>query len=213
MKLYAVKEGRNPGIYETWEECKEQVHNYSGAVFKSFESKEEAERYLSTNQPQEINDALPYAYIDGSYSKKNSCYGWGGYISSCGEIHIIQGKGNASDYLKYRNITGEVKGTLEVITMAISLGISEINLYFDYAGIEQWANQNWTCKNALSQFYQRYYLQMCSQVKINFCHVKGHTGVEGNEIADLLAKEAVGADLRKKDISLLQEFRKKGATQ
>ncbi len=29
-------------------------------------------------------------------------------------------------------------------------------------------------------------------MKINFEHVKGHSGIEGNELADRLAKEAVG---------------------
>ena len=35
-KFYAVKEGKKPGIYHTWDECKEQVNGYSGAVYKSF---------------------------------------------------------------------------------------------------------------------------------------------------------------------------------
>ena len=28
-KFYAVKEGKKPGIYHTWDECKEQVNGYS----------------------------------------------------------------------------------------------------------------------------------------------------------------------------------------
>lgn len=43
---YAVARGCNPGIYGTWSECKEQVENYRGAVFRKFESKSEAEEYL-----------------------------------------------------------------------------------------------------------------------------------------------------------------------
>ncbi len=43
QKYYVVWQGHNPGIYSTWEECKEQVHNYTNASYKSFESKAEAE--------------------------------------------------------------------------------------------------------------------------------------------------------------------------
>lgn len=46
-KFYAVKNGRKTGIFETWAECKEQVHGFKGCKFKSFLSYEEAEEYLT----------------------------------------------------------------------------------------------------------------------------------------------------------------------
>ncbi len=49
-KYYAVKEGRIPGIYENWDLCKQQTDGYSGAIFKSFKTKEEAQAYLSEEQ-------------------------------------------------------------------------------------------------------------------------------------------------------------------
>lgn len=39
---YVVFEGRKPGIYRTWEETKEQVHQFSGNDYKGFDSIEEA---------------------------------------------------------------------------------------------------------------------------------------------------------------------------
>lgn len=45
-KIYAVKRGRQTGLFNTWDDCKAQVHGYSDAAFKSFESVEEAEAYL-----------------------------------------------------------------------------------------------------------------------------------------------------------------------
>ena len=35
-KYYAVKNGRQTGIFESWAECEEQVKGFSGAVYKSF---------------------------------------------------------------------------------------------------------------------------------------------------------------------------------
>ena len=210
MKYYAVKAGRTPGVYESWKECQQQTQGYSGADFKSFTSKEEAEQYIAqTEEKAPIKENLPFAYIDGSFSKKKALYSWGGYINDHGNIYILQGTGSAADYMQYRNITGEVRGALDVMQKSIELGIPEINLYYDYAGIGQWADGNWKCKTKLSQFYQSYYMKRRDRIKVNFIHVKGHTGIEGNEIADYLAKEAAGAKLRKKDIEALKAFREK----
>ena len=43
---YAVRVGRVPGIYRTWEDCKAQTTGISGAQFKGFSSLDEAERFL-----------------------------------------------------------------------------------------------------------------------------------------------------------------------
>jgi Predicted double-stranded RNA/RNA-DNA hybrid binding protein len=39
---YVVWEGKTPGVYETWEEAREQVHGYRGAKFKKFKTIEDA---------------------------------------------------------------------------------------------------------------------------------------------------------------------------
>lgn len=44
--FYAVKEGRVPGIYKTWAECQEQVSGFSGALFKGFETEQEALEFM-----------------------------------------------------------------------------------------------------------------------------------------------------------------------
>ncbi len=38
MKYYTVWVGRHPGVYDTWEDCQEQIKNFPGAKFKSFSS-------------------------------------------------------------------------------------------------------------------------------------------------------------------------------
>ena len=45
-KFYAVRKGRQPGIYEDWEACKTQVDGFAGAQYKSFSTREDAARYL-----------------------------------------------------------------------------------------------------------------------------------------------------------------------
>ncbi|MDE6555086.1 MAG: ribonuclease H family protein, partial [Lactobacillus sp.] len=50
MKYYAVKTGRTPGVYRTWEDAKKQVDGFSGAEYKSFEKITDATEYLNWNK-------------------------------------------------------------------------------------------------------------------------------------------------------------------
>lgn len=50
QKFYAVKVGRVPGIYRTWEECKAQTDKYPCNAYKSFVTKKEAEAYMKDNK-------------------------------------------------------------------------------------------------------------------------------------------------------------------
>ena len=46
-KYYAVKKGKVPGIYFNWNDCKAMVDGYQGAVYKSFKTIEEAEKFIN----------------------------------------------------------------------------------------------------------------------------------------------------------------------
>lgn len=46
-KVYAVQVGRRPGLYKTWDECREQTNGFPGAKFKSFECEEAAKGFLA----------------------------------------------------------------------------------------------------------------------------------------------------------------------
>jgi ribonuclease HI len=55
-QYYAVRSGRETGIYRTWEECKAQVDGYAKAQYKGFSSLEEAEAYLGYVKTVKINN-------------------------------------------------------------------------------------------------------------------------------------------------------------
>ena len=61
QKFYVVWEGVTPGIYSSWTDCQLQIKGYEGAKYKSFESREEAERALASS---------PYAYIGKNATNK-----------------------------------------------------------------------------------------------------------------------------------------------
>ncbi|XP_043273298.1 ribonuclease H1-like [Venturia canescens] len=45
---YAVAKGRAPGIYQTWEECKQQVHKFPGPIYKKFPTSQEAQEFIES---------------------------------------------------------------------------------------------------------------------------------------------------------------------
>ena len=58
-KVYAVKIGRQTGLFSTWAECEKQIKGYSGAKFKGFENAQEALAWLAapvSNMPAEKRD-------------------------------------------------------------------------------------------------------------------------------------------------------------
>lgn len=46
-KYYAVRRGRRIGVFGSWPECERQVRYYSGAVFKGFNTEEDAISFMS----------------------------------------------------------------------------------------------------------------------------------------------------------------------
>ncbi|EXJ93296.1 hypothetical protein A1O1_01688 [Capronia coronata CBS 617.96] len=61
-KFYAVKEGKNPGIYDTWPECLSQVKGHKGAQYKAFQSLQEAQAFVDGRLPAKTTPGNPKYY-------------------------------------------------------------------------------------------------------------------------------------------------------
>ncbi|MFC2107476.1 viroplasmin family protein [Bacteroidota bacterium] len=46
QKFYVVWKGLTPGVYTSWDDCKKQIEGYEGAQYKSFKTRELAEKAL-----------------------------------------------------------------------------------------------------------------------------------------------------------------------
>lgn len=201
--FYAVRVGNAPGIYKTWPECQANTSGFPGAVFKGFETLVEAEAFMSGApvSAENVDDSagvtnLPaiYAFTDGSFNVATGVYGFGGFLhySDVEDDIEIRGNGNDPDEAVSRNVSGEVHGAVAAMHKAVELGITEMTLFYDYEGVEKWPLRLWKTNKKISMFYVSEYDKVKDKLKVNFVHVKAHTGIPGNEAADRMAKEEVG---------------------
>ncbi|MCH5210914.1 MAG: ribonuclease H family protein [Oscillospiraceae bacterium] len=197
-KFYAVKNGYHTGIYNTWEDCEREVKGYGGAQYKSFKRIEDAEEYLGINtQMSFFDEDIPetntaVAYVDGSYNTETKIFGCGVVIFHNGEEKTFSRSFSDPEMASMRNVAGEIEGAKLAMRFCVDNNIEEIDIYYDYEGIEKWCSGAWKTNKDGTAAYKRYYDEAARKVRINFVKVKGHSGDKYNDMADRLAKEAVG---------------------
>ena len=196
-KFYAVKKGKKPGIYKSWNDCKNQVNKFPGAIYKSFKNLSEAIEFMGIeNNKENIKKSESYAYVDGAFNKYKKIYGYGGFIIYKGEKYIIKGNGNDPNLVEMKNVAGEIKAAEETIKKAIELGIKSIDIFYDYEGIHRWATGEWKTNKYGTKKYYEFYQEIKSKINVNFHKVKAHSDVKGNDEADKIAKESCFISLR-----------------
>lgn len=205
-KFYAVKKGRQIGIFDNWEECKKNTTGYKNAIFKSFKTLSEAKSFL--NDTLLIDDEVKYhkseeeifkniskdemiAYVDGSYDNQIKYFSSGGIMFYNGKSESFKFASNDESLISMRNVSGEIKASMFVIQKAAELKMKSVTIYFDYNGIEMWANGSWKTNNHLTKEYREFCIEMFKKLDIKFVKVESHTNIKYNELVDKLAKEAI----------------------
>ncbi len=193
QKYYAVRKGKKTGIFNTWDECKKNVDGFSGAQYKSFKTKEEALAYIGDGNEVKIDDTNGViAYVDGSYNIATKEFSYGMVILRDSKEYTFNKKFDDKDLASMRNVAGEIKGAQAAMAYAVEEGLKEITIYYDYAGIAFWCLGDWKANKEGTIAYKEYYDSIKELVKVNFVKVKGHSGDKYNDMADALAKEALG---------------------
>ena len=220
-KVYAVRKGHKTGIFETWEECKAAVEGFSGAEYKGFPSRAEAESYcfgvasaqtaadavkVNETAPIEVSskqDTLTHhneilapdqliTYVDGSYEHSILKYAFGCvFLMPDGTIYVENGSGNNPESAKLRNVTGEMLGAMFAVRFAIKNGFRSVEIRYDYEGVEKWVTGAWKSKTELTQKYAEAMRRWSAQIQMKFTKVAAHSNVYFNEMADRLAKQAL----------------------
>ena len=195
-KYYAVRKGRETGIFRRWDKCKEVTSGYKGAEYKSFLTEEEAKKYMDcvpTPESYDISKGF-HIYTDGSYNTETAKYG-SGFIILLNGKRIMYGEksGNVPEYAVSRNVAGEIFAVLNALEQAVILKAEKVVIHYDYEGLAKWANDEWKTNKELTVMYAEKVNQYRENgMKISFIHEKAHTGIEYNELADKIAKRSVG---------------------
>lgn len=207
-KYYAVYKGKTgvPMILRSWEECKKEVIGCKGAIYKSFKTEEEAKSFILLNSSGKVEekskeekkdsfvdlDGLTI-YVDGSFSLEKNKFSYGLVAIDKDEIiYTDNGVGVDEKAVALRNVSGEVMGSMEAINYAIKNGYDKVSIVFDYQGIESWALGTWKRNNDITKAYHEFIQEKKNEINIRFVKVKGHSGDKYNDMADTLAKEALG---------------------
>ena len=204
-KFYAVKKGKITGVFSSWEDCKASVDGVSGAEYKGFATRQEAEQYLGLAPTSDEEDsarnskpkAAPgtlIAYVDGSYEDSLKKYAFGCvFITTDGTVYTAYGNGDNEKSLQHRNVTGEMLGAMYAVRTAMISGYDAIDIYFDYEGIEKWVTGAWKAKAEHTQKYAVSMREWGKSIRIGFHKVAAHTNVKYNELADKMAKHGLTA--------------------
>lgn len=191
MKYYAVKKGRETGIFTTWEECEKQVKGFSGATYKSFPTKQEALDYLNeTISQKSLADCV--AYVDGSYDHSILAYGSGVVLFYNNEKYTFSEMNNNPHFVDMRNVAGEIEASMLAMQFAYEHRCQHLEICYDYEGIEKWCTGEWQAKKEGTIVYRAFYLKIAKSLKVTFKKIKSHSNNALNDEADELAKKALG---------------------
>lgn len=214
-KYYAVKKGLTPGIYLTWEDCRRNITGFPGAEYKGFETVAEAAAFLEGSSASCRNSdpaaglggidaddgSVPLtepgeavAYVDGSYNIVTKEYACGVVLFHDEKTEYFSKKFSDSERAEMRNVAGEIEGSMCAMSYCLEHGIGALTIYYDYEGIEKWCTRAWKANKEGTVAYREFYDKISRQVQIRFVKVKGHSGDKYNDLADKLAKQAIGLE-------------------
>lgn len=202
-KYYAVKKGYKTGVFDNWTDCQSAISGYSNAEYKGFATEEEANQYLEGNKTPlfakaSLNDDMStmsdrlIAYVDGSYDDSLKKYAFGCvFLTPSGDTIKESGNGENPAPLAIRNVAGEMLGAMFAVKWAIANGYPEIEIRYDYEGIEKWVEGDWKAKNELAIKYTNAMNEWKKSIRIFFSKVAAHSNNKYNDMADELAKAAL----------------------
>lgn len=216
MSYYAVAKGRTIGVFITWKEASKSIFKFHGAVYKKFDTKEDAEIFIKENTlavndviseiPQE-DDSKLIVFTDGACINNGKKNAKGSY-SSIWPYHMELNNAWILSNTIYpsTNNRAEFMGLIksyEIADILDSKRSKELHVYTDSKFIincatlwlPKWKLNNFKKADGSSVLNQDLlviidnYLQ---KRKTKFLHVKAHTNKtdwfsKHNDIADKLA--------------------------
>lgn len=159
-KYYVVWAGLVPGIYETWNECKQQITGFPGAKYKSFKTKNEAQTAYSSDYSKSINSkkksikgTSKVGIVKKSISVDAACSGNPGVMEYRGvwtsDASEIFRKG---PYPNATNNIGEFLALVHILALLKKNKESHLPIYSDSRTAMAWVRK----KKANTKHFEKY---------------------------------------------------------
>ncbi|MFR8208226.1 RNase H family protein [Hominenteromicrobium sp.] len=132
------------------------------------------------------------AYVDGSYHIGTKEFSCGAVLFLNGEELHFSERFTDPDLAEMRNVAGEIKGSETVLRYCIEHDVPSVTIYHDYEGVAKWATGEWKAKKPGTIAYREFCAAAAKHIRFRFVKVKGHSGDKYNDLADRLAKDALG---------------------
>lgn len=214
-KYYAVKKGHHPGIYLTWADCQKEVSGFSGAVYKSFTTRDEAETWLKPSEEapdrHSSNDDVIYVFTDGGsrnhgnkagqHVKQSDKAAWALLIMKNGQKFTSTGgeygaTNNRMELMALRNalyilIENGKQDEKIVATLDSHYVLDPITKGW----LQNWQRQNWRTSSGGAVANKQLWLQVTHLLPqfshLRFQWTKGHADNDGNVTVDHLLNQTM----------------------
>ena len=123
-------------------------------------------------------------YTDGAYSPSRLQGGWA-FVALKDDVKIH------SSFFPVKDTTNnrmEIQAAIEACKWSIEQGYEEITIFSDSMYVIGTMTQNWKRKKNVDLWIEMD--EVIDKVKVNWLHVKGHSGDRYNDLCDALAVQA-----------------------
>ena len=153
QKYYVVWKGVSPGVYTSWTDCQLQVKGFDGALYKSFDTQDEAEHAFASPAHHYIgthnSKALPKDFDMNCVAVDAACSGNPGPMEYRG-VYLLTGQEIFHFGPVYgTNNIGEFLAIVHALALMKQKGI-QMTIYSDSRNALGWVNQK-KCKTKLER--------------------------------------------------------------
>ncbi|MGF9891603.1 ribonuclease H family protein [Priestia megaterium] len=205
---YAVRIGRNLGIFKEWKEVVAETEGFFGGSYKKCASKKEALDFLNLKDEKqksnlEVNQTnflsknpnVLNVYVDGSYDQNEKIYAYAFAVVEDGSVKnsFSGAKQDVNVGEMLNSSSGELLAAMMAIKYSIQRKIRNVIIYYDCIFIPNLLNGTAEPRNE----YQIKYIEfmrtaiITNNLKVNFTKVQAHSNNEYNKLVDKLANKAM----------------------
>lgn len=141
------------------------------------------------NKPLENDHIVIYA--DGSYNNITNEGSFGLVIITSNGLEMIAKKHEIKPYIEKMSFGSELASVEMAIKIATARGYRKLTVFNDLNTLTRLTEDDYVDKNPASKRFRKTFEYFQDKIEIDIIHVKGHSSIPGNVMADRLAFFAI----------------------